>query len=240
MIGIDLDHPILTREEEQTADVETLVRCNLRFAALTVNKFIKQYGLPGNLDTDDLFQSAIFGLYKAAKRFDPEKGNRFSTYAGWWVRHAIQRTIQNEAYTIREPVYHQAARTAARKRGEDFPPPLQTLSLDAPITEGEGRDFYTRMPADGEDPEQAALRAEKLRGLREALERAELTERERYILDRRFGLDGRPIETLQQIGERLGVSRERVRQLEGWALKCVRKAATIRAAHRAARRQRGA
>jgi RNA polymerase primary sigma factor len=211
---------------------------------VSVAKDFRGSGMPFS----DLIQEGNAGLIRAVEKFDWRRGHKFSTYAVWWIRQALIRAIQNHSRTIRLPSHqHDALRAYSQARGrlrlehEGEPTPAEIaevmgistaeveelaalapemLSLDAEMA---GRDSLRprRLEELISDPEaRSALdeieRARLAEQARHGLSR--LDDRERSILTWRFGLDGGEEHTLQEIGERLGLSRERARQLESRAL----------------------
>jgi RNA polymerase primary sigma factor len=238
---------LLTHEEEldlgrwaRTGDARARVRLiekNLRLV-VSVAKRYRGMGLP----FDDLIQEGNIGLIKAAERFDPELGNRFSTYAIWWIRQAIGRAIEDKGRAIRLPTHAQGkARKAARVRNElsarlgGEPADeevgerlgwtvrevravagllLEVFSLDRPVGAEDGStklgDFVEDEQA-SEVPEAVIREMENTR-LKESM--GEMSARERHILVRRYGLDDREPATLAELSDKLGVTRERVRQLQ--------------------------
>jgi RNA polymerase primary sigma factor len=238
---------LLTHEEEldlgrwaRAGDARArarLIEKNLRLV-VSVAKRYRGMGLP----FDDLIQEGNIGLIKAAERFEPELGNRFSTYAIWWIRQAIGRAIEDKGRAIRLPTNAQGkARKAARVRNElsarlgGEPADeevgerlgwtvwevravtgllLEVFSLDRPVGSEDGStklgDFVEDEQA-SEVPE-AVIRDMENTRLKESM--GEMSARERHILVRRYGLDDREPATLAELSDKLGVTRERVRQLQ--------------------------
>jgi RNA polymerase primary sigma factor len=216
---------------------QRLIEKNLRLVVSVAKKY-RGYGLP----FEDLIQEGNIGLMKAAERFDPELGNRFSTYATWWIRQAIGRAIEDKGRAIRLPAHAQdKVRKAARTRNElsatlgrepvdeevakklgwtvrevrAFAGLLvDVFSLDRPVR---GEDDSTELGDFVEDEQaseipEAVIRDMENTQLKESM--GEMSARERYVLVRRYGLDDREPATLAEVGNELGVTRERVRQLQ--------------------------
>jgi RNA polymerase primary sigma factor len=238
---------LLAREEEldlgrraRTGDARARVRLierNLRLV-VSVAKRYRGMGLP----FEDVIQEGNIGLMKAAERFDPERGNRFSTYATWWIRQAIVRAVEDKGRAIRLPMHTgEKARKAARTRNElsaqlgreptdveiaerlgwtarEVPAAIDLLadvaSLDRPVSSEDGAPGLGEFIEDelaSQVPE-AVIREIENAQFKESLE--EMSARERHVLVRRYGLDEREPATLAELSNELGVTRERVRQLQ--------------------------
>jgi RNA polymerase primary sigma factor len=241
------EHPLLTPAEERAlaraiergdlAAKDRLVRCNLRLVASVARRHVGR-GLP----MEDLLQEGVVGLIRAAEKYDWRRGTRFSTYAVPWIRQAIGGALANTGRLIRLPApqHLQAERLsraerALQERGGGDPGEAElaaatglpeaavarirradapAASLDAPVGDGSAR--LGDLVADGHEPVEVALAAARRRAVRRSVERLE--GRDRDVMRLRFGLDGGGERTLGAVGEVVGLSPERVRQLESAAL----------------------
>ncbi len=221
-------------EEKQTKD--TLVKSNLRLVVGIAKRYINR-GLP----LSDLIQEGNIGLLKAIEKFDFRLGNRLSTYASWWIRQTIIRAIEDKSSTIRVPVYVNEKIKKLTKynsdntgdyesdvekefAGENIYSILQVmkepLSLETPFGD-DGSNLHECIPDNmPNSPIDDVLKNQLFEEAEEILKT--LPPREEKILRLRFGLGIDSSYTLQEIGNELGVSRERIRQLEATAIKRIR------------------
>jgi len=230
--------------EAGSAARERLLMANTRLVVSVAKKY-RSRGMP----FIDLVQEGIIGLIRATKKYDPDRGTRFSTYATWWIRQAITRTIDNHARTIRLPVHkkteinrlnyarHELAQDLGREptveelaQNLDRTPEevrdtikiaQHPLSLETPQDDEDGRLLGDMLPDDdAESPEEAAETSLTHDRVREVLE--DLSPREAKVIMLRYGLQDGQTYALQQVGDRMGITRERVRQIESQALSRLR------------------
>ena len=225
---------------------EKMIKANLRLVVKIAHDF-STFGLP----LLDLISEGNIGLMKAVERFDPKKGGKLSTYASWWIKQSIKRALANQSKTIRLPVHlvdkiGKIRRVANRMTEELGREPtseelaeelglavakvshlknvaVRPASLDAKISADDETPFGDLVGDERAEDPFAALRDKDLRD--EIVDLLDVLDaRERKIISYRFGLDGGRERTLEEVGKKFGVTRERIRQLQNIALLKMRKA----------------
>ena len=244
------NYPLICKEDEVDLAAEIadgsesarqlLIQSNLRLVVKIAHDY-KGLGLP----LLDLISEGNIGLMRAADRFDPSKGAKFSSYAAWWIKQAMRRALANQSRTIRIPVQsatkmnkikytrnrliielgreptdaeianrvNLSERSVNTMRGLE----MRWISLQAPIQIGETGSFEEMVPdRSKKQPDEFIDETDIMDRLDQLLEGLE--DRESTVLKLRYGLDGTPPKTLEQISETLGRTRERVRQIQNQAL----------------------
>ena len=224
---------------------ELMIKANLRL----VVKIARDYDGIG-LPLLDLISEGNIGLMKAVERFDPKKGGKLSTYGSWWIKQSIKRALANQSKTIRLPVHlvdkiskmrriamhlqeefgreptdeelaDELDMTAARIRQMRLAA-IRPASLDAPIGDDESNNFSDVVEDENATSPYENLKDKTVTGMLQDMVR-HLDAREATILRYRFGLDGGTERTLEEVGRKFGVTRERVRQIQNLALRKLRK-----------------
>lgn len=249
------DLPLLTHEEEVDLIVKArrgnrvarrkVINCNLKLV-VNISKHYSHY----NLSLMDLIAEGNIGLMRSIDKFDVKRGYRFSTYAAWWIRQAVTRSLIDQGKTIRVPVYmselvakQKKAKEALRQKFSREPSrgevakklgvsvvkvgevelwTQKKASLDAPVgAEGDSQLSDFIKSTDSSDTTSEVDKIFDRERVQQLLE--SISEREKLVLDLRFGISEAKPHTLADVAKRLKVSRERVRQIEKEALKKLQK-----------------
>jgi RNA polymerase primary sigma factor len=224
---------------------EQMIKANLRLVVKIAHDY-EGFGLP----LLDLISEGNIGLMKAVERFDPAKGGKLSTYGSWWIKQSIKRALANQSKTIRLPVHlvdkiSKMRRVAmklqeelgrepsdeelgeelgisASRVGQMRTAAIRPASLDAPIGDDDSNNFSEVVQDENADTPYEMLEDKTVTSMLQEMVKT-LDQREATILRYRFGLDGGSEKTLEEVGQKFGVTRERVRQIQNIALNKLRK-----------------